>query len=174
MGRPAASMIGRLAEDAWPEVAMLLQYSDANATTYVEFSIGEGNERRTYDVAFGPVRGDGGTLVGRLEETQQQLIQSEKLAAIGQLVSGVAHELNNPLTVVMGYTEMLRGGIAKPEDLDRILESLNSETRRAIDIVQGLLTFSRPSPPYRENISINEVVHRSLKLWSVQPGANDV
>jgi signal transduction histidine kinase len=204
MRKPAASMIGRLAGDAWPEGARLLQRSDASATTYVEFSAGEGDDRRTYDVAFGPVQGDGGALVGRLvvfndvterkaaedalsertdelqetlgrlEETQQQLIQSEKLAGIGQLIAGVAHELNNPLSVVAGYAEMLQSGIAKPEDLERIIESLNSETQRAIDIVRGLLTFSRPSPPYRESISINAVVNRALELWSVQSDANAV
>ena len=204
MGRTAVSMIGRLAADAWPEGARLLERSDATATTYVEFSVGEGSARRTYDVAFGPVQGDAGALVGRLvvfndvterkaaedalsertdelqetlgrlEETQQQLIQSEKLAGIGQLIAGVAHELNNPLAVVAGYAEILQSGIGKQKEFARIVESLNTETARAIDIVRGLLTFSRPNPPYQENISINAAVNRALELWSVQSGADAV
>ena len=73
---------------------------------------------------------------------EQQLIQTERLAAMGQMIAGVAHELNNPLTAVLGVTELLRDSVG--ERARRQLDLAHRQARRAAQIVQNLLSFARP------------------------------
>jgi len=94
---------------------------------------------------------------------EQQLIQSERLAAMGQMIAGVAHELNNPLTAVLGVTELLRD--STPDDsARRQLEIAHRQARRAAQIVQSLLTFSRPPQPRKICLNLSELIERSLQL----------
>jgi PAS domain S-box-containing protein len=105
-------------------------------------------------------------LTGR-KEMEQQLIQAGKLAAIGQLVAGVAHELNNPLTSVVGYSQLLMGAQCS-EEVKRDLERINRQAVRAARIVENLLTFARRREARKESIHINEVIERSLELQAHQ------
>ncbi len=94
---------------------------------------------------------------------EQQLIQSERLAAMGQMIAGVAHELNNPLTAVIGVTEMLRD--AEHQDSERRhLELAHSQARRAAQIVQSLLSFARPPHPRKTRLYLDDVIERSLQF----------
>jgi signal transduction histidine kinase len=111
-------------------------------------------------------------LTGR-KEMEQQLIQAGKLAAIGQLVAGVAHELNNPLTSVVGYSELLMGADCS-EGIKRDLEKINRQGVRAARIVENLLTFARRREPRKESININEVIERSLELQAHQLELNRI
>lgn len=101
------------------------------------------------------------TEVKRLEE---QLIQAEKLAAMGQMLAGVAHELNNPLTAILGASELLRDRGAVDENTRRQLDMTHRQARRAAKIVQNLLEFSRPASPQKKAIDLNAVVDRTLQL----------
>jgi signal transduction histidine kinase len=98
-----------------------------------------------------------------LRETQTQLLQAGKLAAIGQLVAGVAHELNNPLAVVMGQTELLKLQSADPIVLRRTEKILES-SKRAARIIRELATFARPRPATIGVVDLQQVVERALAL----------
>ena len=94
---------------------------------------------------------------------EHQIIQSERLAAMGQMIGGFAHELNNPLTSILGVSELLQDEDPS-EPVRKQLGILQQQARRAAEIVQNLLYFSRPPAPGRSVINVNELVQRTLHL----------
>jgi PAS domain S-box-containing protein len=111
---------------------------------------------------------EGVVLSGRdvtdLKRLEEQLIQAEKLAAMGQMLAGVAHELNNPLTAILGVTELLREREGADDPTKRQLELTHRQARRAARIVQNLLEFSRPASPHKKSLDVNGLVERTLQL----------
>src|ERR1700733_568623 len=111
---------------------------------------------------------DGVIISGRdvtdLKRLEEQLIQAEKLAAMGQMLAGVAHELNNPLTAILGVTELLRERSGTDEAMQRQLELTHRQARRAARIVQNLLEFSRPASPQKKPLDVNVLIERTLQL----------
>ena len=104
---------------------------------------------------------------------RSQLIHSERLSAVGQLVSGVAHELNNPLQSILGFTELLIDAEERPE-LRRDLEQVRSEAIRAGKIVRNLLAFVRRSSSERALASVNDIVKTTISLRSYEFGSANI
>jgi two-component system NtrC family sensor kinase len=100
----------------------------------------------------------------QLSETQRQLYQSEKLASIGRLAAGVAHEINNPLTGVLTYSSFLLKRADPQAENKEDLEVIVRETKRCREIVKGLLDFGRQSPPEKRQVSINDVINHAVRI----------
>lgn len=105
---------------------------------------------------------------------QAQLHQSAKLAALGELISGVTHEINNPLAVVIGYSEMMLGEPDLDEESKKALKSINYEAERAKKVTQNLLSFARKHNPEKELIQLNDVLDTTLGLVSYELTKNKV
>jgi PAS domain S-box-containing protein len=99
-----------------------------------------------------------------LRRTQEQLLQSEKMAAVGQLISGVAHELNNPLTAVLGYSQLLQSDESTSPRSADYLEKLYKQAQRTHHIVQNLLSFARQHRPERAPVWVNQILEDTLVL----------
>jgi len=127
---------------------------------------------RVFRASARPLHDENGTIVGVIasarditeqQRLQQQVIQSERLAAMGQMIAGVAHELNNPLTAILGVTELLRDQ-SPEENTRRQLDLAHRQARRAAHIVQSLLVFSRPSTPCNTLLHLPDLLQRTLQL----------
>ncbi len=105
---------------------------------------------------------------------QEQLLQSEKLAALGELTSGVAHELNNPLATVVGYAELLDLDKNLTESVRRKVNTIHSEATRASHIVQNLLSYARRSSPEKSFVSVNDALAAAIEMRRYQLVSDNV
>jgi signal transduction histidine kinase/CheY-like chemotaxis protein len=138
--------------------------------------------RRVIERFFRPILDGEGRAIGWLEryldvtgdrQIQSQMLQTEKMAALGQLVSGIAHELNNPLTAIMGYAQLLLGkGLPSGQHPDA--ERVFQEAERARRIVKNLLYFARENRVERTRVSLNEIIERTLALRSYELRVEDI
>jgi two-component system NtrC family sensor kinase len=110
----------------------------------------------------------------KLSEAQRQVYQSQKLAAVGQLAAGVAHEINNPLTGVLSYGSFLLKRAEDKPEFKEDLEVIVRETKRCREIVKGLLDFARQSPPEKHACDITEIVERAVRIVHTQLAAHGV
>jgi signal transduction histidine kinase len=108
-----------------------------------------------------------------LQEAQARLVQSEKLAAVGELVAGVAHELNNPLTSIIGFANLLQQRDLDGQDQED-LNRISVQAQRAAAIVRGLLDFARQRPPRQKPVQINAVLKDTLELLAYELRANGI
>lgn len=104
----------------------------------------------------------------RIKEMNQQLFQAEKLSSIGKMISGIAHEINNPLTGIIGFSEILLGHSSLPESIRENLMLIFSESLRARKIVNDLLIFARRHSPEKSLCRINDIVADVISLISCE------
>ncbi len=135
---------------------------------------------RMFTVSALPLGEPAGTVVLVFEDQterrrlQEQLIQSEKLSAIGQLIAGIAHDLNNPLASVVGFADYLVEEGRAPPELRKPLEAIRQEAERAANIVRNLLSFARKQEGERRPQSINVILEATLFLLKNQLMASKV
>jgi signal transduction histidine kinase len=99
-----------------------------------------------------------------LQRLQAQMVQSEKLVSLGQLAAGAAHEINNPLTAILGYSDLLADDAALPDRARTTASKIREQARRTSSLVQNLLSFARQVPTDRTLLDINTVVTNAVQL----------
>jgi signal transduction histidine kinase len=102
--------------------------------------------------------------IENLQRLQAQLVQSEKLISLGQLAAGAAHEINNPLTAILGYSDLLADDPALPDRARTTAGKIRDQARRTRNLVQNLLSFARQVPPERTLLDINSVITSAVQL----------
>jgi two-component system NtrC family sensor kinase len=117
--------------------------------------------------------------IKKLKNTQEELLNTEKLASVGRMAAGVAHEIGNPLTSILGHTEILykklkRKRLKDGELLLDLVERTRKETERINRIIRDLLQFSKPPSSHVEDVQVNQVVQDSLQMVSVQKRFQDI
>jgi PAS domain S-box-containing protein len=137
---------------------------------------GDGS-RRIIGVSASPMKDAAGSITGIKGITrditdrikmEQQLLIAGKLASIGELAAGVAHEINNPLTAIMGYAQLLANDDHVTGNIKSDLEKIYNQSQRAARIVQNLLTFARNYTPEKSVIDLNELILKTLELRSYE------
>jgi PAS domain S-box-containing protein len=108
-----------------------------------------------------------------LRRTQEQLLQSEKMSAVGQLIAGVAHELNNPLTAILGYAQLLESEGLNDRATD-FVRKLFKQAQRTHRVVQNLLSFARQRTPQKQDIDLRKIVDETLALRDYDLKVNNI
>jgi two-component system, NtrC family, sensor kinase len=173
VGVPASELVGRIFTELLPgasdAVSDLIKAAYGQDRAPIVVRLDDRNLVLRLNAA--PLAGDEpGSVVILVEDVTEQrrleaqIIQNDKMASIGQLVSGVAHELNNPLTSIAGLTELLLERPAHPELPREHLRVIHDQAERASRIVRNLLTFARKGVPEQTAVDLNDVVSRTSLL----------
>jgi signal transduction histidine kinase len=117
--------------------------------------------------------------ITKLKQTREELVNTEKLASVGRMAAGVAHEIGNPLTSVLGHTEILHKKLKQKrlkdgEILLDLVERMRKETERINRIIKDLLQFSKPPSAHVEDVDVNQLVQDSLNLLKLQEKFQDI
>jgi PAS domain S-box-containing protein len=178
LGYGPEHLLGKNIEDATltsPDLASLYRTVAAGLSSLISCEYGSQHRNGTWRTMLGvasPLLDSEGKPTGVIisvrdvtmeKKLEQQIIQSERLAAMGQMIGGFAHELNNPLTSILGMAELLQEGDVS-EGARKQLTILHQQARRAAEIVQNLQYFARPPAPGRSQVNLNELVQRTVQM----------
>jgi signal transduction histidine kinase/BarA-like signal transduction histidine kinase len=144
----------------WVEVTARADHPSEDGTLRIEALIRDVSERKKLD--------------DETRDIYHQLLQAEKMAALGQTISGVAHELNNPLATILSWAERLSQRDALDESMRRGLDTIYSESERAARIVRNLLTFARKRQTTRAMVDVNQVVRETLALRAYEQRVSNI
>lgn len=188
-GLSESQVVGKRIEEVIPEPAHALvlgKYREAIQTgqtmRWEEISIYP-TGKKVGEVSVAPMFDANGKctqLIGTVRDIteqrqlQEKLVVTDRLASIGQLVSGIAHELNNPLTGVIGFSELLANRKDLPADAKEDLNAIVSEARRAAQVVKGLLTFARKQGSEKQPVDVHSIIQGILQLRSNEQKVNNV
>ncbi len=152
----------RRADDStvWVELTANADPPDSGGAIRIEALVRDVSERKKLD--------------DEKRDIYHQLLQAEKMAALGQTISGVAHELNNPLATILSWSERLTQRAAQDESLREGLETILSESERAARIVRNLLTFARKRQTTRAMVDVNVVVRETLALRAYEQRVTNI
>ncbi len=187
-GKTLPELLGKTDFDiASPELAKKFQADDqrviATGTVFetVEDNQRVNGQRRLVRVLKSPLHNAAGQIIGiqgifwditEQRELEEQLRQSQKMEAIGQLASGVAHDFNNLLTVIQGYTELVMTDERVPAEMVKLLTEVHTAGERAASLTHQLLTFSRKQIRRPEALDLNAVIANVAKLLQQVIGAH--
>lgn len=135
-----------------------------NATNHVALGNLSYKIDRKRDDELGKLADSFNNMTKKLSEMRMQLFQSDKMASLGRLAAGVAHEINNPLTGVLTYSSFLLKRSKEHPEWQEDLNVIVRETKRSREIVKGLLDFARQSTPKKHSININEIIEHSIEV----------
>jgi len=147
----------------WVELTARAEPADGDApdrTCRIEALVRDVSERKKLD--------------DETRDLYHQLLQAEKMAALGQTISGVAHELNNPLATILSWAERLAQRPQLDEPTRRALETIRSESERAARIVRHLLTFARKRQTTRAMVDVNQIVRETLALRAYEQRVSNI
>jgi len=172
LGRPLMDMVPPARRPLLVEALERTLHGAALDNLEIPFFRGNGLARQ-FSASVSPMRDELGEInsivvvmtdVTDASDLQSKLMHTEKMAALGQLVSGVAHEVNNPLAAIVGFTDLLLENPAIPDDAKEELHVILQEAQRTRVIVQNLLSFARQMPAQREPLQVNSVLRQTMKL----------
>jgi len=129
---------------------------------------------KTQDDELGMLANSFNNMTNKLAEARMQLFQSDKMASLGRLAAGVAHEINNPLTGVLTYSSFLLKRTKDNAEMQEDLKVIVRETKRSREIVKSLLDFARQSVPKKNKADINEIIERAYTVIENQLSMNKV
>lgn len=109
-----------------------------------------------------------------LQRLQSQFVQSERMASLGQLAAGAAHEINNPLTAILGYVDVLTADPALPEKQRSLVEKIRDQARRTKTLLSNLLSFARQAPSEKSLLDINPLVNNAVQLRMLDLRAKNI
>ena len=188
LGRDPKAMVGKKIgelEDHAAELTSLYRQVASGQQALASLEYGArlpGGTRRTMRASASRLTDTSGAISGVIisirditieRKLEQQVVQSERLAAMGAMIGGVAHELNNPLTSILGVSELLQDSETN-ETARKQLAMLQQQARRAAEIVQNLTYFARPPAPGKTRLSLVELVERTLNLHAYSLRKNSI